>query len=59
MIITILLVVLIVMALSGSFYGYNSGWYTPGAYNPIGLILVVIIILLLVGLLTGPVYRYW
>lgn len=55
--ITILLIVLIILALSGGFYGYRTGYVTYS--NPIGFILLIVVILLLLGLFTGPYYHYW
>lgn len=55
--ITILLIVLLVLFLSGGFYGYRGGYITYG--NPLGIILIIIVVLLLLGFFTGPIYRYW
>jgi hypothetical protein len=63
---TILIIVLVVLALGGGFYGRSAGWYGPthpGAtgYTPsnygyyhssgLGVILFILLILLLIGIL--------
>lgn len=53
---TILIIVLLVLLLAGGGYGYNSGYL--GA-NPLGVVLLVVLILLLAGLLGGPRFGWW
>jgi len=54
---TILLIVLIILLLCGGGWGWQTGHV---AVNPLGIILLVVLVLLLFGLL-GPLagYRYW
>lgn len=46
---TLLLIVLLVLLLAGGGYGWHTGYVTYG--NPVGLVLLVIVVVLLVGLL--------
>jgi uncharacterized membrane protein len=52
----VLLIVLVVLALSGGFYGYHGGYYrgpNGGLYTSgigiVGLIVIVLVVLLLLG----------
>lgn len=56
---TLLLIILVVLVLCGGGWGYRAGWYGPGFYNPIGLILVILVIVLLFGALGGPYLHWW
>lgn len=63
----ILLILLLVAALGG--FGWNAGWWhgpygpapTPGYFNPLGLVLTIVLILLLLSLLSPWPFRhvYW
>ena len=44
---TLLLIVLLVLLLAGGGYGWHGGYVTAG--NPLGIVLIVLVILLLVG----------
>ena len=52
----ILLIVLLVLVIAGGGYGWHGGYVGT---NPLGLILVVVLILLLFGLIGGPRIGWW
>jgi len=53
---TILIVLLIILLLGGG-WGYRSGAVTVS--NPLGIVLIVILILVLLSLIGGPRFGYW
>lgn len=57
---TLILLILIILLLFGGGYGYRTGYFANGFYNPIGLILMIVLILLLLGLvLPFAGYRWY
>jgi len=52
----LLIIVLLIVVLGGGGYGWRAGYV---GYNPIGLILFVVVILLLFGMLGGPRFGLW
>lgn len=54
---TLLLIVLLVVVLAGGGWGWRTG-YVGGA-NPLGLVLVIVLVLLLVGAFAGHTVRLW
>jgi hypothetical protein len=59
--IDLLLIVLLIAALGG--FGWNAGWRAPAGpvyFNPLGLVLLVLVVLLLVALLAPwPMRHSW
>lgn len=53
---TLILIILLIVLLLGGGYGWNQGIVGP---NPVGLILLIVIILVLVGALGGPRFGWW
>jgi hypothetical protein len=56
----ILLIIVIVVLLCGGGYGWHSGaWGPGGAYNPLGLILLILLILAIISVFTwAPVWHH-
>jgi hypothetical protein len=52
---TLLLIVLIIVILGGGGYGYRGG-YLP---EPLGLVLLIVVVFLIVGALGGPRWGWW
>jgi hypothetical protein len=52
----ILLILVLVLCLGGGFWGYRGGYV---GYNPLGLVLLIVVILVVVGLFTSFPYRHW
>jgi len=53
------LIIILIIALFGGGWGYRSGWYggygpAGTGYNPVGILLMVLIIMLIIGLIGGP-----
>ena len=55
--ITILLIALIVLLLGGGGYAWRGGYVSYG--NPLGIVLLVVLILLLLGVFGGPRWGWW
>lgn len=57
---TVVLIILLVLLLCGGGYGYNQGWYGTGAppagYNPIGIVVLILLVVVVVWLISG--YRF-
>jgi hypothetical protein len=54
---TILLIVVVVILLAGGGYGYRAGYV--GTSNPMGIVLLLLIVLLLIGAFGGPRWGLW
>lgn len=53
----ILLIVVLVLLFGGGAWGYRTGYV---GYNPLGLILLIVVVLVLVSFFTPLVgHRYW
>jgi hypothetical protein len=55
----LILIVLLIAAIGG--FGWNAGWRPPAGpmyFNPLGLVLLILVILLLVSLLSPWPLRY-
>lgn len=50
---TILLLVLVVLALGGGYWGQRSPRFGYASWSPLGIVLVVVVLLLLTGNLRG------
>jgi hypothetical protein len=48
---------LLLVLLLGGGWGYSTGYWGYG--NPLGLVLLVLIVLVLVGAVGGPRWGYW
>jgi hypothetical protein len=44
----LILIVLLILALTGGYFGHNAGW-GPWGWSPVGIIIVILIILLFTG----------
>lgn len=60
---SILLLIVLLLLIFGGGFGFYSGYWGPGGgYNPIGIVLVIIVLFLVFGLLGfGPSWHhaYW
>lgn len=54
---TLILIVVLVLLIAGGGYGWRSGYYGPG--DPLGIILIVVLLVLLFGVLGGPRWGLW
>jgi hypothetical protein len=54
---TLILVIVLVLLLAGGGYGWRAGYY--GASDPLGIILIVILLVLVFGLVRGPHWGWW
>ena len=57
LVLIILVVLILVGGLGGSYYGYRGGYYGPGMYGGVGLVVILLIVLLLfsgIGGWRGP-----
>lgn len=48
--VTVLLLIILIVLLASGGWGYTRGWYGP-TWNPIGLLVLVLVIILIVWLL--------
>ena len=57
---TLILIVLLIVLLAGGGWGWRAGYVGPGAAgNPIGLLLLIVLILIVLGAFGGPHFGWW
>lgn len=53
----LIVIVLLVLLLAGGGYGWRAGYYAPG--DPLGIVLIIVLLMLVFGLVRGPRWGLW
>lgn len=56
---TLILLIILLLVLLGGGYGWRSGYFAPGTNNPLGILLIVIVVILIIGLLLPFAGYHW